>query len=152
MIEKAAKHPYITAFLGGLTISLFPAWFVSRMAEWFPSLRPEELKVVAEFFAGGIGPLQIIFFMAIAFIVPPLEELVFRGWIWKAFEWKFSPYWTWVLVSLLFAAIHMEPLHVLGLVPLSFFLGWLRLKTGDINASVLAHVTNNAVACLLMIV
>lgn len=152
MIEKAANRPYTTAFLGGLAISLFPAWFVTRLSELFPSLRPEELEVVANFFSEGIGPVQIVFFMIITFVMPPLEELVFRGWLWKALQWKLTPYWAWIATSLLFAAIHMEPLHVLGLLPLSFFLGWLRMRTGDINASVLAHMTNNAVACLLMMV
>ena len=152
MIQKAEKHPYLTAFIGGLTISLFPAWFVSLAAATFPSLKPEELDIVSSFFSDGIGPLQIAFFMLIVFIVPPIEELVFRGWAWKLFEWKLSPYWTWILVSLLFAAVHMEPLHILGLIPFSFFLGWLRMKTGNINASVLAHMTNNVVGCLLMMV
>ena len=150
MIQTAEKHPYLTALLGGLTISLFPAWFVSRAAEIFPSVKPEELEIVSNFFSGGIGPLQITFFMLIVFIIPPIEELIFRGWVWKLFEWKLSPYWTWIFVSLLFAAVHAEPLHILGLIPFSFFLGWLRMKTGNINASVLAHMANNTVGCLLM--
>ena len=58
---------------------------------------------------------------------------------------------TWFTTSIIFAGIHLEPLHVLGLLPLSFFLGWLRLKDGSIGPSVVAHTTNNAVACLLMV-
>ena len=152
MIKWAEENPLKAALLGGSTISLFPAGFVSHAAAAFPSLKPEELEIVSSFFSEGIGPLQIVFFMAITFIIPPLEELVFRGWIWNLCKSKLSLHWTWVIVSLLFAAVHAEPLHILGLIPLSFFLGWLRMKTGDINASVLAHIANNAVGCLLMMV
>ena len=152
MKHWAVEKPYKAATLGGALISLFPAWFVTQMARVFPSLRPEELEIVSEFFSTGIGPLQLILFAIVVFVVPPAEELVFRRWIWKLFNWKLTPYWTWIVVSVLFAAFHMEPLHIMGLLPFSFFLGWLRLKTGDINASVLAHMVNNAVGCLIMVI
>lgn len=152
MKHWAVENPYKAATLGGALISLFPAWFVTQMVRAFPSLQPEELEIVSEFFSTGIGPLQLILFAIVVFVVPPAEELVFRRWIWKLFNWKLTPYWTWIVVSVLFAAFHMEPLHIMGLLPFSFFLGWLRLKTGDINASVLAHMVNNAVGCLIMVI
>ena len=74
--------------------------------------------------------------MITVLIVPPLEELVFRGWLWKLIGWKLSPYWTWTIVSIIFAVVHMEPVHVLGLLPFSFFVGWLRLKTGKLGPSI----------------
>ena len=89
--------------------------------------------------------------MIIVFLVPPIEEAIFRGGLWKLSEWKLSPYWTWILTSLLFAAVHMEPLHVIGLLPFSFFAGWLRLKTNEIGPSTVAHMANNTTGCLLMI-
>lgn len=145
------KRPYLKALLGGLTIGIVPAWAVSFLAKAFPSLKPEELEIVSEFMANGIGPIQIIFFMLIVFVVPAMEELFFRGWLWKLCEWKISPYYTWITISILFASIHMEPLHVLGLLPFSFFVGWLRYRTGGIGPSTVAHMANNGVGCLLMV-
>ena len=107
---------------------------------------------MADFMSGDFGIIQLIFFVMVVFIIPPLEELVFRSWLWKLLRWKLSSYWTWVIVSLLFAAIHMEPVHVLGLLPFSFFVGWLRRETGKLGPSILAHMANNAVACALMVV
>lgn len=144
------KHLYLTALLGGLFIGLLPSWVVSRLAEAFPSLKPEELQIVSDFFSQGIGPVQITFFVIIVFLVPPIEEAIFRGGFWKLFAWKLSPYWVWILTSLLFAAVHMEPLHIIGLLPFSFFAGWLRLKSGVLGPSIVAHITNNAVGCALM--
>jgi len=150
-MKKAEQNPLAAAILGGALISLFPAFFVTQAIRVFPRLKPEELQIVSDFFSAGIGPLQIMLFAIVVFIVPPVEEFIFRSALWRLFEWgKQSPKLIWISISLLFAAFHMEPLHVMGLLPLSFFLGWLRLKTGNINASTVAHMVNNAVGCLLM--
>ena len=151
MRRWAVENPYKAATLGGAFISLFPAWFVTQAAKAFPSLRPEDLEIVSDFFSSGIGPLQLIVLAMIVFVIPPMEELVFRQWIWKLCRWKLSPEWTWITTSIAFAALHMEPLHIIGLLPFSFFLGWLRLKTEDIGASCWAHMVNNAVGCTIMV-
>lgn len=145
------KHPYLTALLGGATISLFPTWFVAQIASRFPTTAPEELKIVSEFFGDGIGPPQLLVFLIIVFFLPIIEEWLFRGIFWRWAKKVMSPASTFVVISLLFAFAHWEPLHVLGLLPLSFFLGWLRLKTGSLGPSIIAHMTNNLVACLLML-
>lgn len=145
------KHPYLTALLGGATISLFPTWFVAQIASRFPTTAPEELKIVSEFFGDGIGPPQLLVFLIIVFFLPIIEEWLFRGIFWRWAKKVMSPTSTFVVISLLFAFVHWEPLHVLGLLPLSFFLGWLRLKTGRLGPSIIAHMINNLVACLLML-
>jgi len=145
------KHPYLTALLGGATISLFPTWFVAQIASRFPTTAPEELKIVSEFFGDGIGPPQLLVFLIIVFFLPIIEEWLFRGIFWRWAKKVMSPTSTFVVISLLFAFVHWEPLHVLGLLPLSFFLGWLRLKTGSLGPSIIAHMINNLVACLLML-
>ena len=151
MKQWAVQNPHKTAILGGALISLFPAWFVTQAVRIFPNLRPDDLEIVSNFFSSGIGPLQLIMLTIVVFIVPPIEELIFRGGMWSLSARILSPKWTWIATSVLFAAVHMDPLHIIGLLPLSFFLGWLRLKTGNINASVLAHTINNAVGCLIMV-
>jgi membrane protease YdiL (CAAX protease family) len=145
------KNPLAITIVGGATISFIPSIIVGWLANAFPSIAPEELQIVSDFFGSGIGPLQLIVFMMIVFIIPPIEEILFRGWLWKMCKLKFSTNRTWIITSLVFAAVHAEPLHILGLLPLSFFLGWLRKKTGGIECSMIAHMTNNAVACLLMV-
>ena len=142
---------YKTALLGGLTVGLAPAWIISFIVSVFPSLEPQELGAVAEFMSNGMGATQVLFLMITVLLVPPLEELIFRGWLWKLVGWKLSPYWTWVAISIIFAVVHMEPIHVLGLLPFSFFTGWLRLETGKLGPSVVAHIANNAAACMLMV-
>ena len=144
------KRPYLTALLGGATISLLPTWLVAQMAARFPALAPQELEIVSEFFDKGFGPPQLLVFFIIMTILPILEEWLFRGFLWRWVSKVFSPKYTLVTVSLAFALAHWEPLHILGLLPLSFFLGWLRMKTGELGPSIVAHMTNNLVACLFI--
>ena len=144
------RRPYLVAFLGGATISLLPAWLVAQIASRFPSLAPQELEIVSEFFGAGIGIPQIIVLLIIAAPLPIFEEWLFRGVLWRWFSRGFSPAFTWIIISFIFAMAHWEFLHVIGLLPLSFFLGWLRLKTNELGPPTVAHITNNLVACALM--
>ena len=144
---------YKAALLGGALISLIPTWAVSALAQQFPSIAPKELEIVSEFFGSGIGFAQLFVFFIIVFLLPQVEEWLFRGVLWDILEKKIGVpgRLTWFTTSLIFAVVHLEPLHKLGLLPLSFFLWWLRMKSGSIGPSVVAHMTNNAVACLLMV-
>lgn len=142
---------YITAFVVGSVIGIVPAWLMAQLLELIPSLEPEGLGVVSEFMSDGFGLEQVIFVLLVVLAVPALEELLFRKWIWLVLSWKMSSYWTWIVVSILFALLHMEPIHIIGLLPLSFFVGWLRFRTGKIRYSIVAHMANNAMACLLAV-
>jgi len=154
------RENYITAFLGGLTISLIPTWAVTKLAEKYPSWAPDDLGVVAHFLDTSPWQLQLMFFLAVVVILPVLEEILFRGALWSFVEWLVSRVVnpelalqaTFALVTMLFAAAHGNVLHALGLLPLSIFLGWLRIKSNEIGPSVVAHVTNNAMAVFLMMV
>jgi len=142
---------YMNAFVIGAVIGIVPAWLMAQLVRIVPALRPEGLGVVSEFMSEGFGLEQIIFVLLVVLAVPALEELLFRKWIWLVLSWKISSYWTWIIVSILFALLHMEPIHIIGLLPLSFFVGWLRYKTGKVRYSIVAHMANNAMACLLAV-
>jgi len=142
---------YMSAFVIGAVIGIVPAWLMAQLIRVVPALRPEGLSVVSEFMSEDFGLEQVIFVLLVVLAVPALEELLFRKWIWLVLSWKMSSYWTWIVVSILFALLHMEPIHIIGLLPLSFFVGWLRYKTGKVRYSIIAHMANNAMACLLAV-
>ena len=108
--------------------------------------------MVSDFFSEEFGILHIIVFSIIIFAMPVFEEYLFRGVLWKLVHFFSNDRTAMILTSIASACAHLEPLHILGLLPLSLFLGWLRMKTGNVEASILAHMSNNLVACLLMVV
>jgi membrane protease YdiL (CAAX protease family) len=95
----------------------------------------------------GLLPLV---FLSGAIIAPIAEEIVFRGYLYKAFRDRFKPSYAIVLSAALFSAIHLElvaaaPLFVIGIV-----LAYVYEKTGNIMAPITLHVLNNAVAFLFV--
>jgi hypothetical protein len=77
------------------------------------------------------------------------EEFFFRGYALAGLSRKGSANFALVLSSLLFSAVHLNPV---GFVPFFFagiVLGTLFLKTGSLTASVTAHAVNNLVVTTL---
>jgi uncharacterized protein len=111
-------------------------------------------------------------FFAIAIAAPLVEELLFRGFLQNAFARPFHPLgWLprklsflnglrsitlhlpiWgaiMLSSLFFAAVHLQPYAIPGLMSLSIAFGYLYHRTGSLRMNILLHMANNAFALLL---
>src|SRR5262249_56428048 len=75
-----------------------------------------------------------------------VEELIFRGLLygWLAGRWGGTV--AWIVSSLAFAAAHVELAHVLLVLPLGLWFGWLRRRTGSLWPSLVAHMMNNGLA------
>jgi membrane protease YdiL (CAAX protease family) len=79
-------------------------------------------------------------------LAPLVEELIFRGLLygWLAGRWGGTV--AWIVSSLVFAAAHVELAHVLLVLPLGLWFGWLRRRTGSLWPSLVAHMVNNGLA------
>jgi uncharacterized protein len=109
-------------------------------------LQPEGMKQVFEIVQ---GPGQLgISLLLLAVLAPLVEELVFRGLLygWIAGRWNSRA--AWLISSILFAAAHMEPAHVILVLPLGLLFGWLRRRTDSLLPSLFAHIVNNGFALL----
>jgi uncharacterized protein len=85
----------------------------------------------------------------LAFMPGISEELVFRG----AFQRSIANKWVaMVLSALFFAAVHLDPQHVVAVVPLGFYLAWLGQRTGSVLVPITAHIANNAMAVTAVVV
>lgn len=71
------------------------------------------------------------------------EEVLFRGFIQRAIGDGALA----ITVSALgFALIHFDPHHIVGVVPLGFYLAWVGARTGSTWVTIVAHAVNNAMA------
>jgi uncharacterized protein len=95
-------------------------------------------------------PVNIIGgFFAIAIAAPLVEELLFRGLLQNAFARR-MPIWAAILLSsLFFAAVHLQPYAIPGLMSLSIAFGYLYHRTGSLRMNIMLHMANNAAALLL---
>jgi membrane protease YdiL (CAAX protease family) len=77
------------------------------------------------------------------------EEVVFRGALARGLATRFG-WWFGALGSaVVFAAYHLIPGQMLGVVPIALALGFLAVRSGSVLPGMLAHLINNVIALLL---
>jgi uncharacterized protein len=120
--------------VGALIVSVV----VSQLGE------PEGVKQALD--VARTPSLFVASLVVMALLAPLAEEAVFRGLLygWVAGRWGTTI--AWFASSILFAAAHVEPAHVLLVLPLGLWFGWLRQRTDSLWPSLVAHVVNNGLA------
>ena len=86
--------------------------------------------------------------LVLAVLAPVVEELVFRGLLYGWVAGRWGPLPAFLVSSLAFAAAHAEPAHIVLVLPLGFWFGWLRWRTNSLWPTLITHMINNAFAVL----
>ena len=90
---------------------------------------------------GGYSLVSIILMVCVQ---PALiEELAFRGIVYKALDNALKPRETIIISAFLFAMLHLSLISMMHLMLLGLFFGYIRYKTKSIWPSVLAHFLHN---------
>jgi membrane protease YdiL (CAAX protease family) len=80
-------------------------------------------------------------------VVPGIvEELLFRGYLQSRLLQRWPPLLAVGASALIFSAAHLDPIHVLGVIPLGVWLGTVAWRAGSVWPAILCHAVNNAVA------
>lgn len=105
--------------------------------------------------APGLTPPEsvaagLVLFVALTVFAPVCEEILFRGYIFRAYA-LCGPRWAVVGSALLFAFYHLRLQGLPGLLPAAFALGVLRWRTGSLLPGVLAHAAQNSVSATILL-
>ncbi len=131
----------------GLLLVPISATINQFVGQLFPGFR-ESAARFQEVFQQGVTPGPGLFF-AIAVMAPICEELVFRGYLLSGIRDRWSPFWSAVLVGLLFGAYHLMFLKLLSTALAGFLLALLVLDGRSLLPAILAHGTFNGSMFLL---
>lgn len=134
-LRRVGWRPIVLGVVGTTVLS----FAVSQLG-----LQPEGVRQVTEGIQGASQVLQTLGVLAL--LAPLAEELVFRGLLYGWLAGRWGNLVAFVLSSLAFAAAHTEPVHILLVLPLGFWFGWLRWRTGSLVPTIVAHVINNSIA------
>lgn len=99
----------------------------------------------------------VVIFLYLWLIGPICEEIIFRGLLWGAVErlhWgqeKWGRLAAFVLSTAVFAASHLEPLRTTLLLVIAIPIGLVRLFTGRLLGSIVAHQVNNFFPALALL-
>lgn len=99
-----------------------------------------------------LGESTSVWLLLLAIAVAPAigEEVIFRGVIGRGLIARHGIVAGVVMTSLLFAAVHIHPAHVIALLPLAFFIHLVYLTTRSFLAPMLLHLLNNSLAIVLL--
>lgn len=130
---------------------------VTFVGAFVPSIDVNQEQEI--FTAPTAGSGLILVFLSLAILPPLAEEFIFRGVLYTGLRKKFSFIWTTLIVSVIFGSLHLSassdgPLWIAAIdtALLSFFLCYLREKTGNIWAGVTLHFVKNFIAFITLFV
>jgi membrane protease YdiL (CAAX protease family) len=107
----------------------------------------DSLKMMSEVFRGHTDSGFLIPLALIIGLTPAIcEEVLFRGYVQTRLSRSFGPVAGVIVASVLFAAFHMDLVHVIAVLPLGLFLGFVVSRSGSLFPAMLAHLVNNAVS------
>jgi uncharacterized protein len=110
---------------------------------------PVEQQLLQDALAGG-WPLALVALLAVV-VAPVVEEVIFRGVLFRALADRINLTVGLVLSSAIFALIHIEvvlsqPFALVGLFTVGFLLALAYHLTGNLMVAVLGHAVFNAIS------
>ena len=95
----------------------------------------------------GIRGRSLLLGIATFGLMPGIaEELLCRGLMQRSLVARLGPAAGIAIASLIFGALHLDPIHALFAAPLGLYLGLVCWLTGGIRASIVCHIANNLAA------
>lgn len=85
--------------------------------------------------------------LVVGIAIPFYEEVFFRGFLFASLDRRWGGKVALIVSSVFFAIVHGLTFFV-PLLFLSFLIGWLRLKTGNLRMSFYLHAANNSFSVL----
>lgn len=102
-------------------------------------------------FPTTIGQAALLF-AALAISAPLCEEIMFRGYIQRAYAEGRGQKQALVITSLMFAFFHFRLQGLVVLLPLAFALGYLRLRSNSLWPAVALHFGANGAATIFVVI
>ncbi len=145
----------IFSLIGLFSLSQILGIFISfqdtiPLPEWlsnFRSMMENKSKNITT--ANSIGELFFVIFV-IAITPAICEEIFFRGFIQRKFEKIYTSTFAYVLSGTIFGIYHFNPFHIIGLIGLGIYFGFLVYHSNSIFLSMIAHFLNNTFAVILL--
>jgi len=82
-------------------------------------------------------------------VVPAIcEEVMFRGFIQRSFEFKIKPFWAAIITAFFFGVYHFNPYGLLPLIALGFYFGYSAYMSNSIFVPMSLHFFNNFTAVI----
>jgi membrane protease YdiL (CAAX protease family) len=140
-LHMAKPQHFVAASVGTFMLGPLGDTLMSTFARLFPGFTLGAVPALNEL----ARSLPIFVVWPVFALLPGVaEELVFRG----VLQGSLGRTRLAVIVSgVAFAVFHVDPVHVVGVLPLGLFMAWVAYRTSTL-VTLVAHVVNNSVAVI----
>lgn len=142
-LRPAPRTAYWWGPIGMIALGVIVAQLGALLLRVAPELASENLQELVRLSRFTSLGSFLVYALAVSIGPGVSEELAFRGLILAGFRSRYSSATAVTLSALLFALMHIDPLHVLLTFPAGLWLGWLVVRTGSLYPAVVAHAFNN---------
>jgi membrane protease YdiL (CAAX protease family) len=138
-LRPAPPSAYVLAAVGTVALGPTGDWLMRLAGELYPNATLGIVPMLNDLVRAM--PLLVVW-PAFALLPGISEELAFRGLLQSAS----GPAGVRIALSaILFALVHVDPHHVVGVLPLGLFFAWVASRYGTL-VTIGAHVANNTLA------
>lgn len=141
---KVIAISLLLLFLTFLIGAAFSALYVQIMH------KPAPLQSTIPLIKRALQASPVIAWLAVAVLIPMIEEILFRGLLYGAFEKRWGVKGAMLGSSFLFACVHLQIVGFLYLFCIGLVLSWARWQSRSLGLPVAIHSLNNAVAMLAL--
>ena len=92
----------------------------------------------------------LIAWLAVPFVLPVIEEILFRGLFYGAFEKRWGIRGAILGSAFVFACVHLQVVGFVYLFCIGVILAWARWRSGSLGLPIAIHGLNNATALLAL--
>jgi membrane protease YdiL (CAAX protease family) len=132
---------------------LFLVGLVTIPFRWlFPSTFDAETveKRANDLFDAAHGLWMVLLVVVVVVCAPLVEEILYRGFIQQNLSHSLGTRWGLIIASVWFAAVHLQLAEFPGLFAFALVLGLCFARTNRIGMSIVAHVSFNASALVVI--
>lgn len=141
----------------GYRQSAFPWWLLALLAVATPFVTSlgvllqrycfggdsEHLERLGQMAAGPGDGFALTPLLVIGLLAPIAEETLFRGYIQQRLMKGWKPWLAITVSNAFFLAAHLEPSHIVALVPLGFWLGFVAWRAKSVWPAMVCHAAQN---------
>jgi membrane protease YdiL (CAAX protease family) len=118
-----------------------------------PGIDLSQNQHVEMFKSAGTTTFLVLLFVRVVVFAPIIEEILFRGFLYKALKCVTAPLIANAATALVFAAFHLDAKSFIQLFVFGVFMGMAYERSGDIREPIIIHslfnFTNSTVLALL---
>jgi hypothetical protein len=123
--------------------------FVNSIKSFFDSLNELVEKTYGNLITANSVIEGLLVITVIAIVPAICEEVMFRGFIQRSFEFKLKPFWAAAITAVFFAVYHFNPYGIIPLMILGFYFGFAAYISNSIFVPMILHFLNNFAAVIL---